>query len=236
MPKFAVYYIPPADSELYQRGSAILGYDVRAGEMLPSDNPTRAALPGFDETWVARPQTYGFHVTTGYSLYFEWDALPQIEAEMASVCACFGNDVVFQLNPADPLVAFWGSNYDAAFLHYHPNAAMLMLHTMLIARVNPLGTSSNITQSYAERPPDTLDPVLRHRVQRYHTPYMLDGWDPHFTLLMPYTGSEPDALLQALGELFPPNPVTVESICLLVRDDDETHYRLHREFVLVDFP
>lgn len=69
MAKFAVYYIPPADSLLYRRGSEILGYDVRQGVFLPEENPTRAVLTEFDPAWVAKPQTYGFHITTGYSLY-----------------------------------------------------------------------------------------------------------------------------------------------------------------------
>lgn len=230
MPKFAVYYVPPADSDLYRRGSEILGYDVRSGAMLPTENETRAALPAFDEAWVQQPQTYGFHITTGYSLYFEWDVLPQIEAEMKHVCALFGRDVRFQLNPAAEPIPFWRD--EIVVLHYDPNPAMLMLHTMLTARVNPYGTGSNVSQRYAQQSPDTLDPVLAKRVERYYTPYMLDGWSPHFTLMMPYRGSDPNAMRAALTELFPPEPVTVESISLLVRDDDETHYRFHREFTV----
>jgi hypothetical protein len=230
MPKFAVYYVPPADSALYQHGSDILGYDVRAGEMLPTDNATRAALPEFDEAWIQQPQTYGFHITTGYSLYFDWNVLPQIEAEMEHVCALFGRDVRFQLNPATEPVPFWRD--EIVVLHYDPNPAMLMLHTMLTARVNPYGTGSNVSQRYAQQSPETLDPVLAKRVERYYTPYMLDGWSPHFTLMMPYRGTQPYAMRNALMKLFPPEPVTVESISLLVRDDDEPHYRFHREFAL----
>ena len=62
MAKFAVYTIPPADSLLYQRGSEMLGYDVRTGQFLPEDNATRAALPEFEPQWVEKPQTYGFHI------------------------------------------------------------------------------------------------------------------------------------------------------------------------------
>lgn len=235
MAKFAVYYIPPADSLLYRRGSEILGYDVRAGVFLPEANPTRAALPEFDAAWAALPQTYGFHVTTGYSLYYDPAVLPKIEREIEGVLSCFGRDAAFTLTPhPTERIPFW--NGDIVVLHYQPDPNLMMLHAMLTARINPYGTGSNIAERYASADPATLDPVLAARVRQYCTPYMLDGWEPHFTLLMPYTGTQPHALRAALADLFPPEPEPVRSICLLVRDDGETHYRLHREFTIADFP
>ncbi len=234
MPKFAVYYIPPAESALYRHGSEILGYDVRSGQFLPQLTPARAALPEFDPAWVAQPQTYGFHVTTGYSLYFEWAALPEIEREMDDVFNCFGKDVTFTFTPADERLVLWQDEIFA--LRYDPNPALLMLHAMLIARVNPLGTGSNVSQAYARKDLANLDPVSAHRVRRYYTPYMLDGWIPHFTLMMPYTGQNRAAMHTALLDLFDTGPVQVESICLLVMDDAETHYHLHREYHLRDYP
>jgi len=232
MAKFAVYYIPPAESALYRRGSEILGYDVRAGLFLPDDNPTRAALPEFD--WVARPQTYGFHITTGYSLYFDRPTLPQIEQAMDDVFNCFDTSAAFTFTPAAERVVFWRD--EIVVLRYDPNPAMLMLHTMLIARINPYGKASNMSDSYADKDPAALNPLYAHRVRQYYTPYMLDGWVPHFTLMMPYTGSDPQAMRAALLDMFDAEPISVESICLLVSEDEETHYRLHREYFLADYP
>jgi len=230
MAKFAVYTIPPADSLLYQRGSEILGYDVRIGEFLPDDNATRAALPEFDPAWIAKPQTYGFHMTTGYSLFYDPATLPEIEAEIELVLGCFGKDVEFCLTPADNPIPFWRDSI--AVLHFNPNPAMLMLHTMLTARVNPFGTSSTVSESYAQKDESELDPVKATRVRNFFTPYILDGWTPHFSLMYPYAGEHPDAMKSALMELFPPEDLAVKSICLLIRDDGDTHYRLHREFFI----
>lgn len=235
MPKFAVYYVPPEESDLYRRGSEILGYDVRTGDFLPEDNATRAALPEFDPAWVTKPQTYGFHVTTGYSLYFEIERLPQIEGEIETVLNCFSADAQFTLTPdAENRIPFWRGTI--AVLHCHPNPAMLMLHTMLTARVNPLGTGSNVSRRYADENPAALNPVLAHRTKHFYTPYMLDGWVPHFSLMYPYTGEKKEALHAVLLDLFPPDPIPVQSISLLLMQDDETHYRLHREFHFADFP
>ena len=232
MPKFAVYYVPPAESTLYQHGSEILGYDVRTGQFLPENNATRAQLPEFDSAWIEQPQTYGFHVTTGYSLYFEQKDLPAIEAEMESVCRCFG-DVEFLLTPRLPRIVFWRDTI--VVLHCEPNINMVMLHTMLVARVNPFGKASNVSERYAQKDASELDPVKVHRVEKYYTPYMLDGWNPHFTLMMPYEGAQREKMENTLLTLFDDDPIKVESICLLYRDDDETHYRLHREYRLADY-
>ncbi len=235
MAKFAVYTIPPADSDLYQRGSEILGYDVRSGEFLPEENATREALPEFHPDWVAQPQTYGFHMTTGYSLYFDMETLPQIEAAMEVALGCFGRDAEFVLTP-DPeeRIPLW---HDEIFvIHCQPNPAMLMLHTMMTVLVNPLGKSSNYSQRYEQQDPSELDPVKLHRVRHFFTPHMLDAWVPHFSLMYPYGGSYPEATQAALLELFGPEPIVCDSVCLVVREDDETHYRLHREFFFKDYP
>ncbi len=234
MAKFAVYYIPPAESEFYRCGSEILGYDVRSGELLPDQNPTRAALPEFDPAWVVQPQTYGFHITAGYSLYFKMDDLPAIEQEMENVFNCFGPGLQFVFTPASERLVFWQDEIVA--LRYDPDPALLMLHTMLIARVNPYGTGSNVSRSYAQQDPAALDPVNAHRVRQYYTPYMLDGWIPHFTLMMPYTGHQRAALSATLLDLFNDEPIGVESICLLLLADGECRYRLYREFFLRDHP
>ncbi|MFN8562289.1 MAG: hypothetical protein U0703_11870 [Anaerolineae bacterium] len=87
MAKFAVYTIPPADSTLYQRGSELLGYDVRSRAFMPEHNRRAPVLPEFDPGWTSLPQTYGFHVTTGYSLYFDPINLTAIETERSKTSA-----------------------------------------------------------------------------------------------------------------------------------------------------
>ncbi len=235
MPKFAVYVVPPAGTDLYRRGTEILGYDLRSGDLLPADNPTRRLLPAFDPTWVQRPQSYGFHMTTGYTLFYDApQTLAQVEAEMAALLSCFGRATAFWLTPdPDDFIPFWGGQI--VVLRYQPNPALLMLHTLLVARINPLGRASSLSARYAANP-NAYDPVDAARVRQYHTPYILDGWSPHFTLMQPYTGSDRAAMRRTLGALFPAEPLRVESIVLLTLADGDSHYRLHREFHFHDYP
>ncbi len=37
MPRFAVYYVPPKESEFYRLGSQIVGYDVRAHNLVEAE-------------------------------------------------------------------------------------------------------------------------------------------------------------------------------------------------------
>ncbi len=57
----AVYYAPPAESELWRFGCAWLGWDAEAGEPVP--HPKVEGLPAAPEALTADPRRYGFHGT-----------------------------------------------------------------------------------------------------------------------------------------------------------------------------
>ena len=62
MPRYAIYFVPAAASELFRFGSAVLGYDCYTGASVKRP-------PGFDaepDLWdrlTAEPRRYGFHAT-----------------------------------------------------------------------------------------------------------------------------------------------------------------------------
>ena len=61
-PRFAIYFVPAADSALYRFGAAVLGYDCYTGTPI-----SRLGGAGLSEAeWAAltaEPRTYGFHAT-----------------------------------------------------------------------------------------------------------------------------------------------------------------------------
>jgi len=61
-PRFAIYFVPAADSALYRFGAAVLGYNCYTGE-----DVARLRDVGLTETeWAAltaEPRRYGFHAT-----------------------------------------------------------------------------------------------------------------------------------------------------------------------------
>jgi hypothetical protein len=61
-PRYAIYYVPPAQSDLFRFGSSVLGYDCHSGR--PVERP--AAFSTEHDLWdrlTAEPRRYGFHAT-----------------------------------------------------------------------------------------------------------------------------------------------------------------------------
>ena len=54
MAKFAVYYVPPTEDELYRLGASVLGYDVRKGEIVRTILVDPKVSPGFPEAWIGK--------------------------------------------------------------------------------------------------------------------------------------------------------------------------------------
>lgn len=60
--RYAIYFMPHANSALWHFGSSVLGYDAATGQSLPlPGHPALAALPLAD--WTGEPRRYGFHAT-----------------------------------------------------------------------------------------------------------------------------------------------------------------------------
>jgi hypothetical protein len=61
-PRYALYFVPPADSALYRFGAGFLGYDCYTGERLR--HPQDIALTASEwEQFTHEPRKYGFHAT-----------------------------------------------------------------------------------------------------------------------------------------------------------------------------
>ncbi|RAI34011.1 hypothetical protein CH338_21600, partial [Rhodoplanes elegans] len=60
-PRWAIYFVPSADSPLFRLGSALLGYDCRSGDDLAP--PSGVDLPADWAALVAPARRYGFHAT-----------------------------------------------------------------------------------------------------------------------------------------------------------------------------
>jgi putative phosphonate metabolism protein len=90
-PRFAIYFVPAADTAFYRFGAAVLGYDCYTGE--PVARLRHVALT--EAEWAAltaEPRTYGFHATlkAPFRLRDEFDPadlLPDLRMLAASIAA-----------------------------------------------------------------------------------------------------------------------------------------------------
>jgi putative phosphonate metabolism protein len=61
-PRYAIYFVPPADSALYRFGAGFLGYDCYTGESLPHPQDIALAASEWDAL-TREARKYGFHAT-----------------------------------------------------------------------------------------------------------------------------------------------------------------------------
>jgi hypothetical protein len=78
MPKFAVYYVPEEGDELYRLGSSVVGYDIRKRETVQTLGELQH-ISSFTDHWVQKARPYGFHLTIGDSIDFEFGKIAKIE-------------------------------------------------------------------------------------------------------------------------------------------------------------
>lgn len=236
MAKFAIYYIPPADSKLYQLGSQILGYDIRTQTHLPEVNESRASVKGFQSSWVNASQQYGFHVTTAGTYEFATDKVENIIESCKVIFGLFNPAIPWQLtaHPTD-YVQLW---FDRVFaLRYEANAAFTVLHTVLCTILPQYGDGSR-SMSRLERNPELFGDQhhLKLRTEHFFTPYIFDDFAPHLTLINPYDGGKPEEVRQDLHMLFNEcREITIESMCLVLLRDDSEAYEIVHEFHREDF-
>lgn len=193
MPAFAVYYVPPEDSELYEAGSQIIGYDVYAGKLLPIENEARSHFQYFDPEWGVVPQEFGLHITIGHALDYEEGRLPEIEAELESILNLFDSSKPFTLVPDNNYLPMWGGTHATAY--YQANQAFMMFHAMVIARIHPFGVTTPMHTAIqnGEFPYD-LPLAQQHQVEQYLHSYILEDWHPHFGLLRPFAEEHRDKI------------------------------------------
>lgn len=231
MPRFAVYYIPPSRSPFYRLGTSLVRYDVRAKTMLQIDNPIRAQIPQFREEYVAKPQPHGLHSTIVGPYEFELNNLPEIEATIADILVCFDPTSQFTLRTHRDFISIWGQQNDIIALRYDPNAALIALHTMLLTGLVRYATSSAYYPKYKDNPAHFSESEWQ-RIRHFYHPNVLDGYNPHFTLLAPYTDlrhkKDVALVLRSLFGKFTTH--RMDSICLMVQEAKGEHWVIQREF------
>jgi hypothetical protein len=229
MPKFAVYYIPEADSPFYQLGSSILGYDIRAGKPVTMPSELQLKLGKFNPAWRSAAQSYGFHLTIGDAIDFDPNNLPQIETELPAILDCFASAEKFTLDKSREFIPDWDP---PLVLRYDPNEHLRTFHALVVTRINPIGTGSGYLERYLEKPNQYVnEPHKASRIRKFYSPFILGDFAPHFTLLNSYEGANRTELVQKFERIFSEfTEFTVNSICLLVQYRADENWVIYREF------
>jgi hypothetical protein len=232
MPRFAVYYVPELDSDIYTLGSQVLQHDVRRATLVETSPYVRQVLGGFDDAWIALSRPYGFHLTVGDAMDCTWSAVPAVEHELDSLLQCFDSGHPFTLHwrQEDRIVALERWDKKSLVLRYDANDYLKMLHALIVARINPLGTGSAYLRRYLSHQ-DELAPHAVQQTRLFNSPTVLDNWAPHFTLLDPYKLDNVDEMVDRIAHLFvAASNLEVTSLCLMIQPDEDNLWQIYREF------
>jgi hypothetical protein len=236
MPKFAIYFVSP-QSEFYQLGASIVGYDLRASQSTEMAPQIKRQIE-YNQAWNQNTRPFGFHCTIGCSLDFHYAQLHAIEQEIEDILACFNPDHPFILRQAKKPIVFWGQEPQVVVLRYEANNYLQILHTLVTARMQLFGLNSRYLRSYLENPEQySHQPFQARKILKfYYYPSILDDYAPHFTLFNPYTGKNKAMIERELTQLFHQyKQISVNSICLVIQKHDEAQYEIYREFLRDDF-
>lgn len=218
---FAVYLCPGADSPLYRQGSALLGFDVRAQRALP--------LPDFlRPEWQTDAGPFGFHLTVveGFATDPAW--WPALEAEARACVHSLSPDADLSLGGGR--IEVWDDG-ETWVLRLDPSPALLVAHTLLLARLSRFVTASPFTGQVTRGL--WAQPHEAERMTLLHTPRGLDTWQPHFTLVQPYGGHDPQGLRRKLERrLRPFFTQTYTGLTLFERRPGETRWQVRAELPL----
>lgn len=206
---FAVYLVPPKGTPLYEFGSQVLGYDVR--EKSPVLSPWASSIgPAAD---------FGFHLTLADALYLgsrrELDLLTK---EIEFISHDFRPFTIhFTWQEGFP-------NANSIALVCSETSGMLeSLHFEMIARCYRQALASNYSVGIAPADRSSADERNKLMIKRYHAPYILQHYKPHFTLLnnLPQSPLERESLVASLykayRERINPEKIEIASICIMTR-------------------
>lgn len=170
----AVFLIPEEDTDLYQAGSAILGFDI--WNQRDISNPVGAADM---RSYVGEASDFGFHITLADALYFSAEAdIERIRAELRML--------------SEEFRPFWLEAFDFADRFQDPDALVLRvsdgsgtmeaIHYELVSRVYSLAISSSYKAGRTRRRVPSGDARAHLMINRYGAPYIIKSFNPHFTL------------------------------------------------------
>ena len=217
-PRYAIFYVPPAGSELFRFGSAVLGYDCYLGQAVA--RPTELSRePDRWEKLTAEPRRYGFHATLKAPFYLK--------------SACSETQLVSALN------SFAGLGH--AVPSFTPKLEMLSGFAALVPEavstdLNALAANcATIFDAFrapmtAEERARRLASGLNHgqiqNLDRWGYPYLFSDFRFHMTLTGKVAVDQRDEVLGVLQRAFRPigrgTSFPIEGISL-VRQDSAAH-------------
>jgi putative phosphonate metabolism protein len=221
-PRFAIYFVPAADSALYRFGAAVLGYDCYSGT--PLARLGGAALS--EAEWAAltaEPRTYGFHATlkAPFRLRDEFDQ-DALLAQLQTLA-----QAITMIPSFEPAVGLIGG-----FVAILPRTASPGLGQLAADCVRGFERFRlpMTQQERSKRLAAGLSPRQTANLERWGYPYVFEEFRFHMTLagrIEPDRRAAIHALLQAeFLRLHGRGPVRIDQLALMRQEQADAPFRV----------
>lgn len=220
-PRYAIYFVPTPDSEIYRFGSAILGYDAFTGDPRPFPDGIIAAVPDWHDL-TRDPRKYGFHATLKAPF-----SLASGSSEVDLVAAC--DDFCTSARPVpviQPVVRTIGD-----FIAIVPEQLSPALNRLAQDCVEAFDRfrAPLTADDRTRRNPETLTPRQVDQLDRWGYPYVLGDFRFHMTLSGRVPAERRDAILAMLRDRFGAldHPaLAIDRIAVFRQDDPQSSFRI----------
>ena len=221
MPRYALYYAPPAGSLLARFGAGVLAYDLATGaDVEPPDHPLfhDPACLG----WTAEPRRFGFHATLKSPFQLaEGRAAHELEEDLVRFCA---DQAAFDITLTLSLVG-----HALALVLAEPSPAMDALAASCVKHFD-LFREPLSPEDRERRHPDQLSAVQVERLDEWGSPHVLDQFQFHMTLTGALEHKDRLRLEPVLRDLVAAVPLatTVDSLLLCRQEGPNDRFVLQR--------
>jgi len=221
-PRYAVYFVPAAQSVLYLFGAALLGYDCYTGTELRFPQ----ALPVAEPVWrelTQEPRRYGFHATLKAPFHLA-DGTDETELSEAFHAFCRSKAVAAAFTPVvgviEGFIAIVPSGNEPAVDRLA--ADCVTAFDRFRAPLNAHDRARRLAAPLSERQAQNLE--------RWGYPYVFEDFRLHLTLTGRLPAEGQASVLPFLRERFAATrghgPVQIDAIALLRQDHPEARFRI----------
>ena len=225
-PRYAIYFVPAADSPLYRFGASVMGYDCYRGKDVPLID---GADPSAWSAVVREPRVYGFHATlkAPFSL-----ANSVSEGELLEAAHVFS-----EMQPA-VTGGQLALRAIGSFLALVPVVASADIHNLAQACVEEFDRfrAPTTAAERARRLAARLTPRQTEYMDRWGYPYVFDEFRFHMTLTGSLAPAGCDSARRFLNDHFTQLPAAqilrIDRIAVVKQDGNGAPFRVVQPFAL----
>jgi hypothetical protein len=223
--RYAIYFVPAADSALYRFGSTILGYDCYGGNEIPQPDDFAPDAALWREV-TQEPRRYGFHATLKAPFHLSPACT---EAQLTSAFASFAA-LGHRLARIEPEVAAI-----SGFVAIVPRAASAAVAaladkctTMFDAFRAPMSARERARRVAAD-----LSQSQIHNLERWGYPYLFRDFRFHMTLTGRLAQERADRVLSLLRRMYRAacgdEALAIDRLVLLKQEGERSAFRVIRQ-------